>query len=221
MKNCKHCGEKNPDEAMFCAACGRPLSESRGEAKEARSAQKTAQQKAEPVSEREKSPGVRQEERKIGFELTFEDGSVMERSLGLDEELTLGREDFLRFVPQEQAKFISQEHVKLSRTSELADAIQVEDMDSTNGTKLEGTELKAGHPKPLSHGNELDLAGGSVTLSFLLKKSSSQAAESEQEVGEPEPAGAGTDRDQQPRCPNCGWYNLPGASQCEQCGEPL
>jgi pSer/pThr/pTyr-binding forkhead associated (FHA) protein len=80
------------------------------------------------------------------------------------EEITVGRKDFLQDIPPEEAKFISREHVRIFRED---DAYFIVDEGSSNGTTLNGDEIRGRGKKELHHDDEIILAD-TVTVRFKI-----------------------------------------------------
>lgn len=219
MKKCKHCGDENPDDAEFCTGCGHRLAEAGGE----RSSD--AGVREEEMSEPDPSAGVEEKKEETRSEtmrifLVLRNENSVEEKLDPEGEVILGREDFLNYIPREEAKYISRKHLKFVRAPDFPEKIKVEDMNSANGTSLNGEVLKPGTAYEIDEGDELDLADGSVVANFSLEEELATVdIKGSDETGEPEPVDSG--REDQPRCPACGWYNPPGAKVCEKCGESL
>ena len=72
-----------------------------------------------------------------------------------EEERIFGREDFRGVVSDEELQFISREHFKIMRVN---DEIYIEDLDSKNGTKLNGEEIKGWGRRKLKDGDEILVA---------------------------------------------------------------
>lgn len=72
-----------------------------------------------------------------------------------EEERIFGREDFRGVVSDDELQFISRNHFKIIRVN---DEIYIEDLDSKNGTKLNGEEIKGLGRRKLKDGDEILVA---------------------------------------------------------------
>lgn len=71
----------------------------------------------------------------------------------------VGRLDFKGYIPEEQLSRISGQHFRVTLVGDkfyIADG--TEEKPSTNGTKLNGREIKGGGSLPLNHGDEILVA---------------------------------------------------------------
>lgn len=78
----------------------------------------------------------------------------------------LGREDFMGFVPPEKLLFIGKNHFKLSK---FDDGFYIEDMQSKNGTKVNGREIRSMGKIKLKDGDVICIAGV-LKLRYLIEK---------------------------------------------------
>jgi pSer/pThr/pTyr-binding forkhead associated (FHA) protein len=74
----------------------------------------------------------------------------------------MGRDDFNGIVSEESAKYISQRHLIIRFENGL---YYVEDQDSTNGTRLNGTEIRGKGKFELNNGDLIEVAEV-ITLIF-------------------------------------------------------
>lgn len=77
-------------------------------------------------------------------------------------EILLGRKDFLQATPPKEAKYISREHFKILHED---DAYFILDEGSSNGTTVNGEEIKGKEKKKLHDDDEIVLAD-TVTVRF-------------------------------------------------------
>jgi hypothetical protein len=68
----------------------------------------------------------------------------------------LGRRDFQALMPSEKADLISRRHILVTYENSK---YQIEDLDSTNGTKLNGSEIRGGGKHTIENGDTVELAG--------------------------------------------------------------
>jgi hypothetical protein len=77
---------------------------------------------------------------------------------------SLGRHDFAEFMPSSQVTYISRQHINIwSENGEY----YIEDRSSTNGTRVNGTDIKGTGRHALADGDVIELAG---KLSFNFQK---------------------------------------------------
>ncbi len=67
-----------------------------------------------------------------------------------------GRKDFEKFVPPDDVSFISRQHINIWYED---NKYYIEDRSSTNGTRVNGTEIKDAGRHVLENGDAIDLAG--------------------------------------------------------------
>lgn len=70
-------------------------------------------------------------------------------------ERIMGREDFIGIFTGDQLFFIGKEHFKLTR---LEDGFYIEDMNTKNGTKVNGEEIKGMGKIKLTEGDTIQIA---------------------------------------------------------------
>ena len=78
---------------------------------------------------------------------------------------SLGRHDFEEFIPKEHVPYISRQHINLWYED---GQYFVEDRSSTNGTKINGTDIKGTGRHQLSDGDAIELAG-KLSITFKAK----------------------------------------------------
>ena len=74
----------------------------------------------------------------------------------------LGRRDFQALTPPEKVAFISRQHILVTYENSQ---YQIEDLGSTNGTKLNGSEIRGDGRHVLENGDMIELAG-KVSITF-------------------------------------------------------
>lgn len=79
-------------------------------------------------------------------------------------ERTIGRADFLQDVPPEDVRFISREHLKITFEN---GKYYILDEKSTNGTRLNGAEIKGQGKKEVNDNDEIMLAN-TIQLKFKI-----------------------------------------------------
>ena len=134
----RDCGRINPAVNAFCYYCGAPLGEWQ-----------------ETVPEPLTSPPVLPAKAKLKLP------DNREISLALRPQW-IGRDDLNGIVPENSVKYISRRHL-IIRFEE--GHYCVEDKDSTNGTRLNGTEIKGKGKCKLNNGDLIEIADV-VTFSF-------------------------------------------------------
>jgi hypothetical protein len=72
-----------------------------------------------------------------------------------DDEKIFGREDFVGAVSADESLFIGKKHFKIFR---LEDEAYIEDLDTKNGTKINGEEIKGAGRRELFDGDEIMVA---------------------------------------------------------------
>lgn len=77
---------------------------------------------------------------------------------------SFGRHDFEGFVPHEHVSYISRQHINIWYEN---GQYYIEDRSSTNGTKINGTDIKGAGRHALADGDSIELAG---KLSITFKK---------------------------------------------------
>ena len=134
----RDCGRVNPAVNAFCYYCGAVLGEWHKTGSEPRTSPP-----ALPVSARLKLPDNR------------------EISLATRAQW-IGRDDLKGIVPEHSVKYISGRHFVIGFEN---GQYYVEDQDSANGTKLNGTEIKGKGTFELNNGDLIEVAGV-VAFSF-------------------------------------------------------
>jgi pSer/pThr/pTyr-binding forkhead associated (FHA) protein len=147
MQICPHCGQDNFEGVVFCQKCGVALV-------------------AVPITTRQLEDSTA-----VGTdELHLEDALVLQMSgdeppivVQIRREVILGRvtdqaddTTFINLTPYDaEDAGVSRRHARLLRDNR---AIYLSDLNSTNGTKLNGESLAAGLEKRLRDGDEIQLA---------------------------------------------------------------
>jgi hypothetical protein len=162
---CEKCGFLNPRGADICGGCGQSLVEPQSlpgrcpgcgfdeNPPNARFCINCGIRLAAPQSPPE--PTV------PGAALVLSDTAHIE--LG-EEEMIVGRKDFLQHIPPEEATFISREHFIIFHED---DTYYITDEGSSNGTALNGDEIRGQGKKELHDNDEIVLAD-TVTLRFKI-----------------------------------------------------
>ncbi|MEM1542887.1 MAG: FHA domain-containing protein [Ignisphaera sp.] len=116
-----------------------------------------------------KAPGTVVMTRPTGETMTYIAGfRVGERMIPIRSlPQTFGREDFRGFIPEDALSFISRNHFEI-RYDYSRGRFLIEDMGSTNGTLLNGEEIKGKGPQELKDGDIVSPAG-TVNLRFIVK----------------------------------------------------
>ncbi len=138
---CPSCGfDKNPESAKFCMSCGAQLP-----------APAPAVEPVEPEPEPGPAPAL--------AKLVLPNSREIPIS---DPERIIGRGDFLQDLSPEEAKFISREHLTIICENEK---YYITDEESTNGTTLNGTQIKGQGKQELTDNDEIALAD-TITVTF-------------------------------------------------------
>ncbi|MGQ9851394.1 MAG: FHA domain-containing protein [Aggregatilineaceae bacterium] len=158
---CEHCGTANPENESYCQACGQLLPAGRAMA---------TQRLAVPPSPKpqlrwgtalfDERTLLQFEVKDTGEQITFE----------LHEECVVGRAhkdvtpdlDLSPFQAMERG--VSRRHAKLTRQS---GTVMVQDLQSANGTFLNGMRLLPYQPRVLRNNDELVLGRLALRVSFL------------------------------------------------------
>lgn len=133
----QECGELNPSGNAFCYYCGAALS-----------AERVA---AEPLSR----PSV------AGARLMLTNKTLVRLA---ENARSLGRDDLANIIAEENMKYVSRRHILLTFDN---GRYYVEDENSTNGTRLNGLEIRGNGKRMLKEGDQLELAGV-VKLTFAI-----------------------------------------------------
>jgi hypothetical protein len=78
---------------------------------------------------------------------------------------SFGRKDFEEFIPQENVSYISRQHINIWYD---IDQYYIEDRSSTNGTRINGVDIKGNGRHVLADGDEIELAG-KLTITFKIQ----------------------------------------------------
>jgi hypothetical protein len=140
---CPVCGHKNPADSLYCEECGFKLP--------------MAPQLVTPPSPPPPPPPS-----VVAYVLRFK-GGTFEVS---DATRTFGRKDFAPYLSEDECKFISRKHFTITKEG---DKFYIQDEGSTNGTKLNGVEIKGAGRKELKDGDKI-LVAETVELQFTIKK---------------------------------------------------
>jgi hypothetical protein len=142
---CPQCGYENLDDANFCEQCGAKLA-----------AAPVAAPLAAPVVPPTPVPAAPT----LGYRLTFKN-NVIEC---YEASRVFGREDFARYLSEDEYKYISRQHFAITR---VGSDFFIEDLKSANGTKLNGKEIKGLGKQPLKPGDVIRVAD-TIDIQFSL-----------------------------------------------------
>ncbi|GAB4421650.1 MAG: FHA domain-containing protein [Anaerolineae bacterium] len=158
---CEHCGKVNPENESYCLACGQLLPAGRVMA---------TQRLAEPPHPKfelrwgtaffDMRTLLQLEVKETGERITFE----------LGEECVLGRKhqdsipDLDLGPYQARERGVSRRHAKLTRQS---GTVMIQDLESANGTFLNGMRLLPHQPRVLRNNDELMLGRLALRVTFL------------------------------------------------------
>lgn len=167
MIECPVCHATHVPNTLFCSECGAYLS---GEERRGTDALEAAQTKPSTPDQRHPMPGVQPESRLYIRLRIAESGRTLE--LPLERPLQLGRLDPSQEVFPEvdltqdngAAKGVSRRHARLWRQAE---AVVVEDLDSVNGTFVNGRRLAPYLPEALHNGDQLRLGNLLMTVELF------------------------------------------------------
>jgi hypothetical protein len=152
---CENCGMMNPQGASVCAGCNQPLKEpvpgvcpQCGFDKNPENAKFCMNCGVQLPVEEEISPRPTMPAAKLVLPSTRE-------ILVTEQETIIGRGDFLQEMSPEEAKYVSREQLTIFFEDEK---YYVLDENSTNGTKLNGVEIKGSGKKELKDNDRIVLA---------------------------------------------------------------
>jgi hypothetical protein len=83
-----------------------------------------------------------------------------------DAERIIGREDFVGVISTDKLLFIGKDHFKVTKKP---DGFYIQDMNTKNGTQLNGEDVGAKSQVPLNSGDEI-LVGKTLRMKFTEKK---------------------------------------------------
>lgn len=91
---------------------------------------------------------------------------AIERSIPRSGSVPVGRGDFAGTVPDDTRRLISERHFELRQTDPRSSqpGLLLTDLDSTNGTTINGQDVSNGEPWQLPNGSHVTLANGAVRL---------------------------------------------------------
>ncbi|MGC1123062.1 MAG: zinc ribbon domain-containing protein [Candidatus Methanofastidiosia archaeon] len=181
MIRCVDCGFMNPGDASICQGCGQPLAPTPPSATPVPTPPSATPSGMCPNCGYDKNPAIAKFCMNCGATLMPASGpvpappptpaapSIAKLVLPGAAEIpipasgkTIGRADFIKHVSPEEAKFVSREHLKI--VSEYG-KYYIIDEGSTNGTRLNGTEIKELGRKELTNNDKIVL-GDAITLRF-------------------------------------------------------
>lgn len=181
MITCPHCNTPNNPQSKFCNRCGKPLA---GVSQASQTAQgsktSTCPQCRMPISQTSQfcpscgapskplpvgSPGTQLiKSGGITLVIRYPDGQVDKHSLSPGLPINLGRN------PGNQVRInfpgVSGQHLQMSLDN---DTLTVTDLDSTNGTEINGQKIPVNSPQPLQPGDIMrirDGLGNSIAMSL-------------------------------------------------------
>ncbi len=140
---CPSCRNQNPPGSAFCENCGATLPKAA-----------TTPAKLNPVYQR---PSIQ----KIQRTLLLPDGS----EIAINTKKSIGRLDLARCADPTKIRWISRQQFEIFDEN---GAYYIEDEQSANGTKLNGTEIRQQGKQLLKDGDEI-VVGDAVKLSFKEK----------------------------------------------------
>jgi len=146
---CKH---ENLDDSKYCEECGHVLSSDTG-----------GEVAKEEVTEKE--PILIPKTCSLSFKDQTLNITVFPK--------VIGREDFVQHISQSEYKFVSSKHLTIFREDNeffIQDGAEEDGnwKDSTNGTKLNGVEIKSDGKKSLENNNVI-LVADTIELTFIVK----------------------------------------------------
>ncbi len=127
---------------MICPGCGRDLTKVMEKVGEVRFCPYCRTQ----LVEDKRVVAIRVVVNDKSFDFQLEDG----------ESFVIGRKDLTTAVTPDKLQYVSRKHVRIFNDG---GEVFVEDLNSTNGTKLNGVEIKGGRPRRLRSGDEITLGG--------------------------------------------------------------
>lgn len=169
MIECKKCGKHNPDGLDICE-CGELLLQSNTENKSSGSNNTCHNCNAE-IDEGDNycescGADLKQENQESMPQYKiFNRDNTFTQEIPFNSELLFGRDKEnvdVSLAGLEGSEFISRKHFKISYNSR---GLQIEDVGSTNSTKLNGNTLKSHEPCPIPDKSEITVAG-EITLFF-------------------------------------------------------
>jgi len=149
---CPHCNHDNPPDSLFCEECGFKLP-----------------QVAAPAAVH--TPSAPSVSPSILYTLTIRN-NVIEVSEPIK---TFGRQDFMNYIPESEYKYISRKQFTIFKENEKFFIQDGGEEDgkwkySTNGTKLNGLEIKGAGKKELKDNDKI-LVADTIELVFnIIKK---------------------------------------------------
>ena len=158
---CERCGFLNSTGAAVCGGCNHPLSESSGCPSCGFSQNPPGAQFCIQCGVRLVSQECAPEPVMHKAALVLSDTVELELT---ENETIIGRKDFLQNVSPEEAKYISREHCKIMKEG---DTFFILDEASSNGTTLNGIQIKGQGKKALADDDEIILAD-TITIHFKI-----------------------------------------------------
>ncbi len=157
---CEHCGKVNPENESYCLGCGQLLPAGRAMATQRLAVPQPKPELRWGTALFDEHTLLQFEVKETGEKITFE----------LHEECVLGRThrevvadlDLSPYRAMERG--VSRRHAKLTRQS---GTVMIQDLESANGTFLNGMRLLPHQPRVLRNNDELVLGRLALRVSFL------------------------------------------------------
>jgi hypothetical protein len=162
MKECPNCKQMNPADATFCDGCGASLQP------EAEAAPEEPAPEAAPAAPVEEPPAAEpapEEPAPAPAAVAVTKVLVLpgDAEIVLDAKKTFGRIDFAKQASQPM--WISRQHFTVFEEDGVS---YIQDEGSSNGTKLNGKEIKLAGKQELKSGDEI-IVGDAVKVIFKIK----------------------------------------------------
>ena len=172
---CPACGKVNLAAMEFCVDCGTDLSEPSPVTTPEKELQSTGSVPATPSAaspskiqsnhkrvQPSKTMPVQNTPPRGTAKLIMPDGK---EKLLTEATTSIGRDDFIRYLPKDRLMYISREHLLISFDG---DKYFIRDSGSDNGTKLNSIELKGKRKRQLANGDRIEVA---EEITFVFKSS--------------------------------------------------
>jgi hypothetical protein len=144
---CPNCKSMNTPDSAFCEKCGASLS---------------AAPQPSPVPAPAPAPGLIPPAVKAGGVLVLPDST----ELPVTAKKVIGRVDLAKYASPAEVGWISRQHFTIFEENGV---FYIQDDKSTNGTKLDGIEIKQQGKQQVKDGSEI-LVGDAVKLKFKMKQ---------------------------------------------------
>ena len=154
---CPQCGNKNPPDSVFCDNCGFKLPTGPTPTPAAPPTP-TPTPTAPPPAPAPPAPTAPSAMYSLNFKTgAFDVGEITR---------TFGRPDFVKYIQESDYKFISRKHFTIFKED---DRFFIQDEGSSNGTKLNGEEIRGIGKKEITDNDKI-LVADTVELQFNTKK---------------------------------------------------